>query len=551
MRRKQKYSSILPHTKDWPIVQLNKQRQTFLQEVIDTTVQTLLATHPTDRDLQAMLRQTVALEQSRMRKKAWKVDPPDEAVFWEQIATALEAPSPVPLPDVLQKIVKRYAREIAGRFRISHYRLGERAVTHTLARFLNPVSLRGVRNPWQMRARLQEKICITGAIEPLRALTKLGTVIMVPTHASHLDSIVLGWVAHKLGLPHFLYGAGLNLFNSKFFAYFMNNLGAYKIDRRRKNLPYLTTLKTYASLALQWGCHSLFYPGGTRSRSGALEQQLKLGLLGTAFEAQWRNYQTQGPAGRKLFVVPVVPSYHCVLEAPPLIKGYLAAQGQGGLGRTQAPSSFSQKLFKLADDLFTKGSSIFVSVGEPMDLLGHRVDAQGHSYDAQGGFVDTYQHFAAIPPAQMAQQQEVHTRALGKTIAAAYHKTNCVLTSHLVAFAAFALFQRQHAGLSLQALLQLPPAQLVIPYAALEQAFASLQTAVLALHQAGKVQVEPALEGTSIASMVQQGLQNLGLYHRQRPLIQTPAGDVTTQDLCTLLYYHNRLQGYDLEKYLS
>jgi glycerol-3-phosphate O-acyltransferase len=67
---------------------------------------------------------------------------------------------------------------------------------------------------------------------------------------------------------------------------------------------------------LQWGCHSLFYPGGTRSRSGALEQQLKLGLLGTVFEAQQYNYQAQGRTARKIFVVPVVLSYHCVLEAP-------------------------------------------------------------------------------------------------------------------------------------------------------------------------------------------------------------------------------------------
>ncbi len=550
MRQKQKYPPIIPQTKDWPVVRLNKQRKAFVQGVIDESVQALLATYPAARALRAMLAKTVALELARVQKKTWKVDPPDEAVFWEQVATSFASQRPGALPVLLRKIIKRYAQEITGRFRISHYHLGQRAVTYALARLLNPVGLRGVRSSWQQRARLQKKIHIIGAIAQLRELARLGTIVIVPTHFSHLDSILLAWVTHTLGLPHFIYGAGLNLFNNKFFAYFMNNLGTYKIDRRRKNLPYLTTLKTYSTLALQWGCHSLFYPGGTRSRSGALEQQLKLGLLGTAFEAQWRNYQRQGPAARKLFVVPVVLSYHCVLEAPRLIQDYLAAHGQPCLGPHRAPYSFSQRLLKLADNFFAKDSSIFVSIGEAMDLLGNKVDKAGNSYDAQGVPVDTYQHFLASAPGG-GSQEEAHTRALGQAIVEAYYKANCVLTSHLLAFAAFVLIKQQHAELSLKALLQLHREQLVIPYAKLEATFARFKAAILQLHSADKVQVEPALQGTNVAAMVQHGLRNLGLYHTQRPLLQNQAGGITTQDLRTLWYYHNRLQGYDLDKDLS
>ena len=32
----------------------------------------------------------------------------------------------------------------------------------------------------------------------------------------------------------------------------------------------------------------IFYPGGTRSRSGAIEKNLKLGLLGSTIEARKR-----------------------------------------------------------------------------------------------------------------------------------------------------------------------------------------------------------------------------------------------------------------------
>src|SRR5204863_9543615 len=59
--------------------------------------------------------------------------------------------------------------------------------------------------------------------------------ILVPTHFSNLDSILIGWIIHAMGLPAFIYGAGLNLFNIKIFAYFMNSLGAYKVDRRKKD----------------------------------------------------------------------------------------------------------------------------------------------------------------------------------------------------------------------------------------------------------------------------------------------------------------------------
>ena len=38
----------------------------------------------------------------------------------------------------------------------------------------------------------------------------------------------------RLGLPPYTYGAGLNLFSNKMIGFFMHNLGAYKVDRRKK-----------------------------------------------------------------------------------------------------------------------------------------------------------------------------------------------------------------------------------------------------------------------------------------------------------------------------
>ena len=550
MPPKQKYPPILAKPRDWPIVQLNKTRKAFVQAVIDETVEALLAAHAEEETLRAMLIRTAGLELHRAQKRAWKADPADDVAFWRHWVATLPAQPASALPAILRAIIQRYAREIAGKFRLTHYKIGRHAVIHTLARLLSPVRLQMNQHPRGVQARLRERIHLMGAIDSLRALARIGTVVIVPTHFSHLDSLLMGWAIDALGLPYFIYGAGLNLFNNRFFAYLLNNMGTYKIDRRRKNKPYLTTLKTYSTLALEAGCHSLFYPGGTRSRSGALEQQLKLGLLGTAFTAQQHNYMHQGPAGRKLFVVPVALSYHCVPEAPQLIRSHLAAQGIPQR-RQRRRTAFPQKWWNWADNLLAKGSGIVVSIGEPMDLLGNRVDETGNSYDAQGAFIDTYQHFSAPEAGEGSQQHEADARALSQAIVAAYRKANCVLTSHLLAFTAFSLLRQQHAGCSLQALLELPPARLVVPYAQLEATFAQLRARLLQLHSAAQVQLEPVLkEGTDVAAMVQHGLHHLGLYHAQRPLRQNRAGDVTTQDLSTLLYYHNRLQGYDLDQYL-
>lgn len=99
-----------------------------------------------------------------------------------------------------------------------------------------------------------------GDIDHVRSLAQKGTLIIVPTHFSNLDSILIGYVLDAVtGLPAFSYGAGLNLYNTGYTAYFMNRLGAYRVDRRKKNKIYLETLKSMSSLSIQRGTNSIFF----------------------------------------------------------------------------------------------------------------------------------------------------------------------------------------------------------------------------------------------------------------------------------------------------
>jgi glycerol-3-phosphate O-acyltransferase len=77
---------------------------------------------------------------------------------------------------------------------------------------------------------------------------------------------------------------------------------------------------------IERGYHSLFFPGGTRSRSGMVESRVKLGLAGTAIEAFARNL-TRG-VRRPVYFVPTTINYALVLEAETLIEDWLKGAGQ-------------------------------------------------------------------------------------------------------------------------------------------------------------------------------------------------------------------------------
>jgi glycerol-3-phosphate O-acyltransferase len=375
--------------------------------------------------------------------------------------------------------------------------------------------------------------------------------VMVPTHFSNLDSILIGWVIHSLGLPAFIYGAGLNLFNIGIFSYFMNSLGAYKVDRRKKNLPYLETLKMYSNLAIQKGAHSLFFPGGTRSRSGLIEKQLKLGLLSTAIEAQRNLYlESDAPDTRKIFVVPVTLNYHFVLEAPDLIEDYLQVKGQDRyFAEEDKYSSF--QLIKFMFKFFTKGSNISVSIGPGLDVMGNFVDDEGNSLDASGRVINTREYFMTNGAVTVDKQREnEYTRMLASRIVSEYHRINRVFASHLVAFVAFEMWLRRYPRLDLFGFLRLPEEELEIPYDEFREVFKKVRKELYHLEEHGRVHYATHLKG-EVDIVIRRGLENVGIFHLKRPLLRNKKGNIVTQDLNVLYYYHNRLVGYDLEKFIG
>ncbi|MGY6522570.1 MAG: 1-acyl-sn-glycerol-3-phosphate acyltransferase [Mongoliitalea sp.] len=557
---KHKYEPILPKKDEWPVVRLSKNRKDFVKKVAESSKKAILEITNGQVDLlKEELETTLYREKQRIKQNPWDVDPEDDYDFWNDVKSALvqisadtalsKAEKKEQYITILDRITNRYAEEIASNFVHSHYKLTRRMVTFGFGRLLNAARVKGFKSLFSNQYSLQDKIQIVGATDEIRELASKGTIVMVPTHFSNLDSILIGWIISVLGLPPFIYGAGLNLFNIQIFAYFMNALGAYKVDRRKKNLLYLETLKTYSSEAIQYGAHSLFFPGGTRSRSGMIEKKLKMGLLSTAIEAQRVNYQKGlTDVGGKVFIVPVTINYHFVLEAPSLIQEYLTITGQERYYRETDEFSTSYKISKFLVKFFTKGSDISVSIGKAMDIMGNYVDNDGNSYDKNGRIIHTQDYFTYNGNVNVdPQREEEYTKRLADRIVEEFHKNNRVFSSHLVAFTAFQMIKAENRKLDLFNLLRLPEEEIELDYELFKQKCEQVLNRILELKSEGKVNTAPHLM-QEMDLLIAHGLDNVGMYHAKRPLIRNQVGNIVTQDMNLLYFYHNRLHGYELEK---
>ncbi len=556
--KRKKFKPIHEGRSEWPVVQLARNRKEFIEMVKQGTIRKVKESCTNHVQLIEELELTLYRERQRIQENPWKVDPDDERLFWSKVKSALveigpdDPESKLKTDALLEQIVDRYANEIAGNFKSTWYSLTREIVKFGFARLLNVTRVKRFGAFFRNEYSLQDKIQITGHRKQIRKLAQKGTVVMVPTHFSNLDSILIGWVIHVLGLPPFIYGAGLNLFNIKILAYFMNSLGAYKVDRRKKHMIYLETLKMYSTLALQKGAHSLFFPGGTRSRSGKIESELKLGLLGTALEAQRINLMEKpDERGKKIFVVPVVINYNFVLEAPALINEHLKREGQERYYIESDEYSTSYKMVSFLLKFFTKGSDISLSIGKAMDLWGNYVDEEGNSLDNSGRVLDISHYFIENGKMTIDKQREVeYTRMLGDRIVQEFHRHNRVFASHLVAFIAFQYWRKKFPGLDLFNFLRIPEEELLIPYEEFKIHFRKVRKRVFKLKKKNKVNVAQHLKG-DLDEVIKIGIENVGMYHAKRPLHFDKAGNIITQDLNTLYFYHNRMDGYDLEKYFK
>jgi len=371
---------------------------------------------------------------------------------------------------------------------------------------------------------------------------------MVPTHFSNLDSMVIGYAMQSaVGFPAFSFGAGLNLFDNEIVGYFINRLGAYRVDRRKKNPIYLECLTSMAAYSIQKGVNNLFFPGGTRSREGGMEDRLKLGLLGSSIEAQ-RNLVLGGKK-EKVFIVPMILGYNFVLEAKFLIEQHLAKTGKEKYVKSKDAFKSYRKITKFIWSLFSEKSDISVSFGEPMDIMGNIVDDDGNSIDTNGEQIDLKDYFSLDGEVKANPQREnVYTKILGDRILESYKRNNVILSSHLLAYAAFKILEKGYNG-DVYSLVNLPREKSEIEYSNLESTVGKFQKVLLEWEREGKIKLSREVKWEP-RRIIEDGIKNLGIYHVQKPLT-IKKGKVWSDSLKLLYYYHNRIKIYELDKYIE
>jgi glycerol-3-phosphate O-acyltransferase len=517
------------------------------QILADVTARTLqeFASAPLDLVLgEALYAERLRLKRNRPNVFTKKRAQADKAV-WNQVQAGLLHPAAQSdRRALLETVVQHYAGEIGGHFSDRIYQFATHAVPFGFNWLLNAASVKHFM-PWGLTESLNSRLQIVGEVPHLQKLAQKGTILMVPTHQSNVDSILIGYLIYLMNLPPFSYGAGLNLFSNPLLSFFMSRLGAYTVDRQKRNEIYLHTLKNYSTRILREGIHSIFFPGGGRSRSGAVEKKLKLGLLGTALDAQIENHR-QGKPNPNIYIVPMVTSYHFVLEASSLIEDYLAEAGKHRFIMMDDESWQPAKVASFFWKFFKGQSGVSVRIGRPLDVFGNFVDDEGRSIGPNGTTVDPVRWLTTGGELKAVPQRDFeYTRALGERIVDRFHRENLVLTSHLCAFVYFEALRAKYPDLDLYRFLRLSLAQRSLPYAEFMERAKLQHDRFLAAERAGELHLSDELHTQNIEAWVQDGLRQLGLLH-DVAVIKHEGDVVWTEDMNLLYYYRNRLTGYGL-----
>lgn len=448
--------------------------------------------------------------------------------------------------EMLREISRHFAEEVSGHFDPRVYNLATRIVPKALTVLLNTMSpLKLLRAIPGGLDTMEDQLEIQGETEAIRKLAGLGTTVLVSTHQSNLDSITLGWGVYRLGLPPYTYGAGLNLFSNRIIGFFMHNLGAYKVDRRKKAALYKEVLKTYAGCSMELGYHNMFFPGGTRSRSGAVEQKLKMGLLGMGLDAYIHNLA----AGRDkpdIFVVPCTMNYQLILEAETLIDDWLKEVGKSRYIITDDEFSEPKVVLDFVRKLFSLDSKIHFTICRPLDVFGNLVDEEGRSIDNRGRVIDRARYvFRDGKPAFDRQRDMEYTRELSDSIVREFHRDTVIKPTNLVSFAVIEHLREQNPEMDVYRLLRTGGKDESIPLPAAYERIERTLKALRRLESRGRIRLDKTLARNDTVLIASVALAHFASFHR-RPALVRRGDRLFPYDRKLLLYYHNRLVGFDL-----
>ena len=522
-----------------PIFGFNAARETIVREVVERVVDA-------SQDPLFQLNDAAFHEIKRLSTARRKKDQERHAE-WQRLARTIGRMSEHERVEKLRELAQDYAWDVAGNFDPRVYKASTKILPGLVTGLLAPHRLAKLaKNPAALMSldALADKVSVEGPTAKLQSLAQRGVLVFVPTHLSNMDSIVFGYALERAGLPPATYGAGKNLFTNPILSFFMHNLGAYRVDRRLRHNLYKEVLKTYSCVLLEHGYHSLFFPGGTRSRSGGIERKLKLGLVGSALEAYTRT--VRAGRERRVYFVPATINYLITLEAETLIRDFLSETGQSRYIIEDDESSRFGRMASFVRKLLTMNGSVVIRFSEPIDAFGNAVDDAGDSFDRRGRKVDPASYVrdaagnAVIDPVRDAQ----YTREVGEEICRAYVRDTVIMSTHLVAAAALARLRKAAPRPDLFTVLRQRDG-LVIPRDELAADVRHLKDQLLEMEKRGEARCADFVRTGSGGDLIERALRAYSGYH-STPVLVSRQGGISVQDPELLFYYQNRLASHGL-----
>jgi glycerol-3-phosphate O-acyltransferase len=519
----------VPRPSDPSIFWFNSERDDIVADV----VKRICSAHEPDRDRLEIALNDAAYHEIQRLETQRDAEARDRLGYWRSMIRRIGKMDDVEQRRVLHTIVTEMTRDVAGNFDPRVYRFARQAA---------PRLIGGIMEPRRLVAAAPESLDrvlkVQGDVELLRQLQNDGSLVFVPTHSSNLDSIVLAQALEISGLPPVIYGAGKNLFTNPIISFFMHNLGAYRVDRRIRVSLYKDILKLYSQVMIERGYHSLFFPGGTRSRSGMIERRLKLGLLGSAVEAFTTNQVRR--VDRPVWFVPTTINYALVLEAETLVRDWLMEEGQARFIIEDDEFSQIDRWFAFFRKMVGMRGACIIRFGDPIDPFGNRVDGRGQSLTPTrraidpGGYVEQ-----RGKPVIDAVRDAAYTRELGEVLGQRYEQDTVLMSTQVVAHVLFRDLVQSTPGMDLFARLRLR-GEVGLDCETLCQELGEARDRLCGLEAKGRVRTSDVVKEDTPSELLERALSFWNGYH-DSTAATLEANRVVLRDPSLLLYYQNRL----------
>ena len=532
-----------------PIYLLNSKRKIISNKVLKHTLNEYSSSN-----IRTYIEEALYLEKKRIRKESFFNSDAlmffgrikKDASFWKKVKYDLiHSSSDSSYQDILKKIINHYNREISSSFNKTIYSITSIINPWFFSWILN-ISTRRKFLPFYMDQKINSKILIKGEKELIKKLSNKGTIILVSTHQSHIDSILISYIVSLMGLPPFSYGAGFNLFTNYFISFILKNIGTYSIDIKKRNSIYKSVLKNYSTQMLIEGIHSVFFPGGSRVRSGAIENKLKLGLLGTGVRAQTQNYMNNSEKPN-VYIVPMVLSYHYVIEANKLIEEFFERTSHRSfMGNFVEDSLSIRKVINFLWKFCSVESPITARIGRPLDIFGNTVDDRGNSIGPNSTIIDPKKWLTTCGRlCESKKRDNEYTKELGKKIIDRFYETNTVLSSHAVSFNYLFLLRKKHSNLDIYQFIRLSYSQKFISINDFEKNAHLLEKELFSLKEKGRLNLSEEFYSDKNMKWIHHGIKKLEVLHRNS-VIKKEGNNLYSDNLLLLYYYRNRLSGYGI-----